>query len=262
MQMLASFRKKKKKTLSCDHYFHLMLSNRNSQSRRAAKMLYVLKYSFLLISICIRSMSWAATSVQVIKGPGHDIIIECSADKTPQDGVYMYKQGEASKQQEIFYFYKPKHLTYKTMNESKVSVIGELPNLTVTLLNVNAEDSGLYWCEFNLEEKTTLGMYTWLWIEKEKEKECPKECPNECSQEHLVSTPRMMIILCAVVAGFLWILGIIYMIRKGCSGKKKQKPSNVPSDSVYEEMKRSNLDARPNVRTFVNPDYQSSKQLR
>lgn len=78
----------------------------------------------------------------------------------------MYKQRAASKQQEIFYFYKPKHLTYKTLNESKISVSGALPNLNVTLLKATAEDFGLYWCEFNLEEKTTLGRFTWLWIGK------------------------------------------------------------------------------------------------
>ncbi|XP_051754083.1 uncharacterized protein LOC127514870 [Ctenopharyngodon idella] len=245
-----------KKSLSCDHHFHLMV-NRNSQSQRAAKMPYVLRYSFLLISICIRSMS-CEVSVQVLKASGHDIIIECATDKIPQDGVYMYKQEAAAKErQEIFYCYKPDIVTHKTMSKSKVSVRGALPNLNVTLLHVTAEDNGLYWCEFNMEEKTTLGKFTWLWID-EKEKECPEECLKECPQNALSLV--MILILCAV--GLLSIACIIYMIQKCCSGKRNYKPSNVPSDSVYEEMKRSNLDTQPNVRTFINPDYQSSKQLR
>lgn len=105
-------------------------------------------------------------TVTLIREIGDDIFIECAVDKTPQDGVYMYKQGAANKQQEIFYFYKTNHLTYKTMNESKVRVSGPLTNLTVTLLHVTAGDIGLYWCEFNLEEKNTLGKFTWLWIGK------------------------------------------------------------------------------------------------
>ncbi|KTF81790.1 hypothetical protein cypCar_00038864 [Cyprinus carpio] len=44
---------------------------------------------------------------------------------------------------------------------------------------------------------------------------------------------------------------------KGCCRIKKYRPSNPPSDSVYEEMRRSTLDGQPSVRTLINPDYQS-----
>ncbi|XP_077055155.1 uncharacterized protein LOC143706763 [Siphateles boraxobius] len=212
-------------------------------------MLYVVRFSFLLISICIRSMSWAATVVQVIKSSGHDVTIECATDKTPQDGVYMYKQDEASKQQELFYFYKENHLDFKTVNKSKVSVSGALPNLSVTLLHVTAEDIGVYWCEFNLEEKNTVGKLTWLWIEK------------DCTED-VFPLWKIVLLLCVVM--LLCINGIccMSMKMKGCWGNKKYTPSNPPSESVYEEMKRSNLNGQPSVRTFINPDYQSSKQLR
>ncbi|XDV35941.1 hypothetical protein PO909_005803 [Leuciscus waleckii] len=215
-------------------------------------MLYVVRYSFLMISICIRSMSWAATVVQgmnmLIKPSGHDVTIECATDKSPQDGVYMYKQGE-SKQQTLFYFYKENHLTFKKANESKVHVYGEFPNLSVTLLHVTDEDIGLYWCEFNFEEKNTVGKFTWLWIEK--------DCP-----EDTFPIVEIILIVSAVML-LVFISGICCMIlKKCCWGNKNYTPSNPPLESVYEEMKRSNLNAQPTVRTLINPDYQSSKQLR
>ncbi|XDV35940.1 hypothetical protein PO909_005802 [Leuciscus waleckii] len=132
----------------------------------------------------------------------------------------MYKQGE-SKQQTLFYFYKENHLTFKTANESKVRVNGKLPNLSVTLLHVTAEDIGLYWCEFNFEEKNTVGKFTWLWIGKcillhvnncilkhdefiilIKEKDCP---------EDTLPIVKIIPIVCAVI---LFISVICCMIMK------------------------------------------------
>ncbi|KAF4112132.1 uncharacterized protein LOC131542665 [Onychostoma macrolepis] len=224
------------------------------------------RYSFLLISICLRSTSWADTMVQVtplIGAVGNEVIIQCATDKTPQDGVYMYKQEGANKnKQKVFYYYKDDSFTPKsTMYKAKVHVDGKIPNLNAIFSNVNVTDIGLYWCEFNLEDKITVGTVTWLWIEekkenKRKETEDNKKCPED---------PRVtiIVIVCAVML-LLCIIGFVFVILKvkGCRGNKKYSPSNQPSDSVYEEMKRSNSDGLPSVRTFINPDYQSTKPLR
>ncbi|KTF83988.1 hypothetical protein cypCar_00042038 [Cyprinus carpio] len=153
-------------------------------------MVCVVRYSFLLINICLRSSSWANPMVQVtplIRAAGNEIIIQCATDKTPQDGVYMYKlEGANKNKQELFYYYKDNTFTTKsTEYKAKVRVDGKIPNLNVTISNV-----------------------------------------------------------------------------QGCWGHKKYRPSNQPSDSVYEEMKRSNVDCPSSVRTFINPDYQSTKLLR
>ncbi|XP_016426964.1 uncharacterized protein LOC107754866 [Sinocyclocheilus rhinocerous] len=238
-------------------------------------MACVVRYSFLLISICLRITTWADAMVQVTTltgAVGNKIIIQCAIDKTPQDGVYMYKQEVASKnKQEVFYYYKDNTFTPKsTMYKSKVHVDGKIPNINATFSNVNTTDIGLYWCEFNLEDKITVSPVTWLWIvekkdndtgerkreEETKEKEDKKKCPE-------VPHVKIVLIVCAVML-LLCITGFIFVILKvkGCWGNKKYRPSNQPSDSVYEEMKRSNLDCPPSVRTFINPDYQSTKLLR
>ncbi|XP_067314475.1 uncharacterized protein [Pseudorasbora parva] len=209
----------------------------------------VVRCSFLFISICIGSMSCATPVVKVIRDSGGDIAIECATDETLQDGVYMYKQEGAKEPQILFYFLKPQTLTFKRMNESKAIISGEFPKFNITLLNATAEDIGLYWCEFNLEEKTTVGSFTWLWIEKEEKKHCPED-----------TRVKISFILCAAMS-LLCFIGFFCMFLKikDCRGNKKYIPSIPPSDSVYEEMKRSNLE--PSVRTFINPDYQSAKLL-
>uniref|UniRef100_A0A673G9P7 Uncharacterized LOC107744762 n=1 Tax=Sinocyclocheilus rhinocerous TaxID=307959 RepID=A0A673G9P7_9TELE len=224
------------------------------------KMASVVRYSFLLIGIFLRSTSWADSMLQVtslIGAVGNKIIIQCAADKTPQDGVYLYKLVGASKnEQKVFYYYKDG--TFRPISEwcrDKVKVNGTFPNFNVTILNVNATDIGFYWCEFNLEDNISVGKVTWLWIGKSEGKDDEKVC-SEDIHHHV----KIFLIVCAVML-LLCIAGFIFVILKGCWVNKKYRPSNPPSDSVYEEMKRSNLDAQPSVRTLINPDYQSTKLL-
>ncbi len=102
----------------------------------------------------------------LIGAVGNAIYIQCAVDKTPQDGVYMYKQEGASKQ-EVFYYFKDGTFTPKSpMYNAKVCVDGTFPNLNVTFSNVDVTDIGLYWCEFHLEDKITVSTVTWLWIGK------------------------------------------------------------------------------------------------
>lgn len=241
-------------------------------------MACVATYSFIMISICFRSTSWADAMVQVTPlfgAVGNEIIIQCATDKTPQDGVYMYKKEHASKNSQLlFYYYKDDTFTPKsTMYKPKIRVDGKIPNLNATFSNLNTTDNGLYWCEFNLEEKITVSTITWLLIEKSEEKkedntaeEKKKEDTNgieddkKCPEDPHV---KIVLIVCAVMS-LLCITGFVLVVLKvqGCWGHKKYRPSNQPLDSVYEEMKRSNVDCPPSVRTFINPDYQSTKLLR
>ncbi|KAL1272952.1 hypothetical protein QQF64_028814 [Cirrhinus molitorella] len=181
-------------------------------------MACVVRYSFLLISICLRSISLANSILKVtdVTGAvGDEVIIQCATDKTPQDGVYMYKQTKgASKPEQIFYYYMDNTLTLKS--KIKVSVDGTFPNLKVTFLNVNATDSGIYWCEFNLEEKNTVGTITSLLIEKQGEgdKNDAKIIPS----------------LCAVIALQCIIILIFVSLKvKECP---KNRPSNHPNQTT------------------------------
>ncbi|XP_059353752.1 uncharacterized protein LOC132090974 isoform X1 [Carassius carassius] len=244
-------------------------------------MASVVRCRFLLISICLRSTSWADSMPQVtslIGAVGNEIIIQCAADKTPQDGVYLYKQAGASKnKEEVFYYYKDGTLRPKSeWCRDNVKVTGTFPNLNVTILNLKATDTGFYWCEFNLEDTISVGTVTWLWIEESVDKktnitgkivtnvEADGEDDKKVCSGDLHHHEKIFLIVCAVMLPLLCITGFIFVILKvkGRRRNKKYRPSNPPSDSVYEEMKRSNLDGQPSVQTFINPDYQSTKFLR
>ncbi|XP_056315814.1 immunoglobulin V-set domain-containing protein [Danio aesculapii] len=224
---------------------------------RAVRMLCIVKYSFLLVMICLRSSLLAATYLRVTEltgAWGKDITIECTTHKSPQHGVYMYRQERESKLKEIVYLYKDSTLTYKEINKYKINVKTAFPNLNVTIKNVTLSDAGLYWCEYNYEEKITLSKSTLLWIDTVPDPGtvCPRpECPDTYSYGIII------IILCAVV-GLLCFFGFYYVIQKRCVGKEKLTPPNHSSPPVYEEMNRSNLS---NTRSLINPDYQPICEL-
>ncbi|XP_026110760.1 uncharacterized protein LOC113084795 [Carassius auratus] len=204
------------------------------------------------------------TVTSLIGSVGNEIIIQCAADKTPQDGVYLYKQeGASQNKHEVFYYYKDGTLSSKSQwCRDNVRVTGMFPNFNVTILNLNATDTGFYWCEFNLEDEISAGTVTWLWIEESVDKntnstrEADREDDEQVCSGDLLLLGKIFLIVCAVMM-LLCITGFIFVILKGCWRNKKQRPSSPPSDSVYEEMKRSNLDGQPRVRTLINPDYQS-----
>lgn len=176
-------------------------------------MACVATYSFIMISICFRSTSWADAMVQVTPlfgAVGNEIIIQCATDKTPQDGVYMYKKGASKYKQELFYYYKDGTFIHRsTMYKPKVRVDGKIPNLNVTFSNVNTTDIGLYWSEFNLEDKITVSTFTWLWIGEKVDEQGEghkKVCPD-------VPHTKILHFLCAVIL-LLCIICLVFVILK------------------------------------------------
>ncbi|XP_026110761.1 uncharacterized protein LOC113084796 [Carassius auratus] len=224
------------------------------QSRRTVKMASLVRYSFLLICICLRSTSWAKSMLEVtslIGSVGNEIIIQCATAKTPQDGVFLYKQeGASQNKKEVFYYYKDGTLTPKSeWCRDNVRVTGTFPNFNVTILNLKATDIGLYWCEFNFEEKMSISTVTWLWIEESVDKNTNKtgeadgkDDEQECSGD-LHHLGKIFLIVSAVMM-LLCITGFIFVILKVKRfWRKKYRPSNPPSVSVNEEIFRSNLDS-------------------
>uniref|UniRef100_A0A8C1XYY0 Ig-like domain-containing protein n=1 Tax=Cyprinus carpio TaxID=7962 RepID=A0A8C1XYY0_CYPCA len=177
-------------------------------------MACVVRYSFLLINICLRSSSWANPMVQVtplIGAAGNEIIIQCATDKTLRDRVFMYKKEHASKNSQLlFYYYKDDTFTPKsTMYKPKIRVDGKIPNLNVTISNLNTTDNGLYWCEFNLEDKITVSTFTWLLIEEKVDE------PGEGHKKVCPDVPHTKILhfLCAVIL-LLCIICLVFVILK------------------------------------------------
>ncbi|TRY56378.1 hypothetical protein DNTS_034975 [Danionella cerebrum] len=186
--------------------------------------------------------------MQVVAAPGTKVNIECSTDKWQQFGVYMYKQNWTSEPQELFYYKYDGSLSYKKSDKYKVSVDGKFPALKVTLLNLTAMDIAFYWCEFNKEDKITPGKITWV---------------LKVSLDEKPST--MNIIVIAAVSGLVNVIFICVILKLNvgeCMAKRKRRQFSTPSDSVYEEMKRTYSDTQATGRTLINQEYQSIKGLR
>ncbi|XP_051563347.1 uncharacterized protein LOC127446456 isoform X2 [Myxocyprinus asiaticus] len=232
-----------------------MCETRQWESDKALKMQCIVRYSLLLISICLSSPSWATLqkdTVTVLKGAaGKEITIPCATDKSPQDGVHMFKIDKTEKQK-IFYYYKDGTFSPETPYKCKVYVSEDLTNLNATFLNLTDSDIGLYWCEFNWEDKINHSSSTWLWVTEppDSEKECPKNPPYY----------MMTLLVGCIVIFLLCLITFFYVILKvkGCFEYKKYTPAIQPTDSVYEDMKRSNLDSQATAKSSINPEYQSA----
>ncbi|KAI7789528.1 uncharacterized protein LOC130550298 [Triplophysa rosa] len=203
----------------------------------------------LLMSICFSSHSTLASfdTVTVLKGDhGKNINIPCATDKRPQDGVYMKrKKLHETEQQKIFYYYKDGTFTKKT-NVSATINEKDFPNLTATLYNLTVADTGLYWCEFNFEEKRINSAATLLWVTDEN-RNVRENCQN--GMVFYVMTALFAITLC--ILGFFSV-----KVKRSCESDTPSKKS--PDSSVYEEMTRNRLDTSS---TLINSAYQSTKQF-
>ncbi|KAI7792071.1 uncharacterized protein LOC130547736 [Triplophysa rosa] len=220
----------------------------------------VVRCCVLLMSVCLSSHSSLALfdTVTVLKGDHGKIInIPCATDKRPQDGVYMKRiKLNETEQQEIFYYYKDGTFTDKT-NVNASIIEKDFPNLTATLYNLTVADSGLYWCEFNLEDKLTNSKATLLWVTENTEIKHENlhlryENRENCQPGTVV---YVMIALFAII--ILCILGFLCVkVKRRCESDTSLKKS--PGSSIYEEMSRNRLDTSS---TLINPAYQSAKQF-
>ncbi|XP_043098503.1 uncharacterized protein LOC122347367 [Puntigrus tetrazona] len=234
----------------------------------------VVRYSSLLISICLKNILCAEQNLpaeSMTVAVGNEVIIQCATDKTPLDGVYMYKKGSNENKHLVFYYYKDGTFNIKEAKyKDRFRVIGIFPKLLAYFSNVTTSDIGVYWCEFNFDENITLGKVTGLFIKIMDSRDNKlqtnmndtkavniTESQNNCTENIHV---KIVLAVCAVLS-LLCVIGFIFVIVKvkGRWGNKKNRPSNEPPDSVYEEMKRSNFDIQPSVRMLINHGYQTTK---
>ncbi|XP_055046008.1 uncharacterized protein [Misgurnus anguillicaudatus] len=217
----------------------------------------VVSYSLLLV-ICFSSYSLQDPHLKGTMVEGHlggNVSIQCATEDKNQDGVYMYrhKPGEP-KPQRIFYFYHDG--TYTLNEDANVKIIrsGTFPGFTITFSNLTLTDSAQYWCEFNLEEKITFSMITWLSVTDPAPVPSKVQNQQECPDNNVI----LYVTIGCTVFSIIFLLCIIGVIVK-VKNSRKYEPAKSSESSVYEEMTRTKLDS---MSTLINPAYQSSRQVR
>ncbi|KAI4897236.1 hypothetical protein NFI96_030190, partial [Prochilodus magdalenae] len=101
----------------------------------------------------------------VSKRVGEKFSLHCSPPKTPQDGVYVYRQ--LHKQETLVYYFKDDTFTPREAFIRRLDSNRDLNNFTLSIMNVTVWDTGVYWCEFNLDDVTSGTQKTLLVVSEE-----------------------------------------------------------------------------------------------
>ncbi|XP_064171027.1 uncharacterized protein LOC135243265 [Anguilla rostrata] len=95
--------------------------------------------------------TWAHgdTKVRFVKTrPGEGVTLTCSTTLKGQEALTLYKT--LLKPEKVFYLNRdPLQLTVEQPFQGRVATAGEFSALSVTISNLTAIDSGLYWCQYN-----------------------------------------------------------------------------------------------------------------
>lgn len=101
------------------------------------------------------------TSAKMLVQVGKNATIYCRVDDVDQDGVYLYKSIDKIK---VCYFYKDLTFTPYNGYKDRLETNRNLHNFSLTLLNVTKQDSNVYWCSFNKQDKNTNSLTTLLFV--------------------------------------------------------------------------------------------------
>ncbi|XP_053493988.1 uncharacterized protein LOC128615714 [Ictalurus furcatus] len=177
---------------------------------------------------------------------GENATINCSIPNPDQDGVYLYRQRENSRES-VSYYFKDGTLTPAEFVKGRVETNKNFRNFSVSISNVSENDSGVYWCRFNKRDNYIISERTCLIIQSGNnifnKKICRGESECNCFMNWIVIVVLSLIIV--VLAGLLVKL---------CCDRGQYTPKQHPSNGVYEVM-RGNT-----VRALNNPAYESSQR--
>lgn len=86
------------------------------------------------------------------------ITVKCSTTKNAAS-MHLYQRMESEK--EVLYYYRnPAKCTLKNEYVGRVETEGEMLSLSVTITNITDDDTGLYWCSYNVIQGSDLIKFT------------------------------------------------------------------------------------------------------
>ncbi|XP_072568239.1 uncharacterized protein [Paramormyrops kingsleyae] len=167
---------------------------------------------------------------------GKSITVKCSTTKNAES-MHLYRRMELEKKV-LYYYRNPAKCRPEDEFVDRVKTEGEMVNLSVTITNVTDDDSGLYWCSYNMIQDLNLkkfnSSYTLVVVNADL-KPCPPAEP--------VLTPSLWVTT-AICAGSVLLLSVVILLI--CLGPKLKKAcgKNKNYNGIYEDMRHPSI-SRP-----------------
>ncbi|XP_072568238.1 uncharacterized protein [Paramormyrops kingsleyae] len=157
---------------------------------------------------------------------GKSITVKCSTTKNAAS-MHLYQRMESEKKV-LYYYRNPAKCTPEDEFVDRVKTEGEMVNLSVTITNVTDDDSGLYWCSYNMIQDLNLMKFTssfTLVVVNADLKPCP---PAEA-----VLTPSLWVTT-AICAGSVLLLSVVILLI--CLGPKMKKACEEKKEMHFNEI--------------------------
>lgn len=190
----------------------------------------------------------------VWKNRGESITFQCRFEKESANSLSL-KKG-LKKDKDIFYKYK-KSEKVKYAEVTRTEIHDKFPNFDILLKNLTKNDTGVYWCMYNVIIDMQLtdveGQGSVLLIVTEKVSGSTEDSPKGRSSDLIAEADKSTaagercsqpnhdlfvtsVVISAVVLSVIFIAVLLLVIRK-VKYLRKTKPSPVPLNDVYEDMR-------------------------
>ncbi|KAK2816872.1 hypothetical protein Q5P01_025063 [Channa striata] len=200
----------------------------------------LLRWSFVFICLCV-----GAEDVAVCREPGQNVSFKCSSDGCPSSidgfaGMYLYHYFAS--REEVLYFHAhpgPAKITKRSQYKTRVQQEGSLTNHTITIRNLNVNDSGLYRCVYTKFPSIEVNCSVYTLVVREGPSVMPpttEKCP-----------PLVLIIIGTFLTGALlsmiFTMMIILRVKQLANNRRRTGNSSraAPSEYVYEVMTKDGL---------------------
>ncbi|XP_072568235.1 uncharacterized protein [Paramormyrops kingsleyae] len=167
---------------------------------------------------------------------GKSITVKCSTTKNAES-MHLYQRMESEKKV-LYYFRNPPKCTPEDEFVDRVKTEGEMVNLSVTISNVTDDDSGLYWCSYNMIQDLNLKKFNssfTLVVVNADLKPCPPAEPVPTPPCHLPMTSLRVII--TICAGSVVLLNVVILLI--CLGLKMTKARGKAKSSFNKKFQES-----------------------
>ncbi|XP_048870635.1 uncharacterized protein LOC125742571 isoform X3 [Brienomyrus brachyistius] len=167
---------------------------------------------------------------------GKSFTVKCSTTQDTES-LHLYQRMESEKKV-LYYFRSPPKCSPTEGYVGRVKTEDEMADVSITITNVTDDDSGLYWCSYNIIRDNDVKKFTskiTLVVVNANLKPCPPPEP--------VLTASLWVPI-AICTGSVFLLGVFILLfclgptlKKAC-GKKKNY------NGIYEDMRHPSV-SRP-----------------